>query len=133
MRNGHAQVTEMIRAARTGNSEALDRLLALYRNYLTFLARRGLDTALRVKAAPSDLVQETMPSRAAEQRERSVILADALAALGDEHRRVVVLRDIEQLEWEQVARRMGRTPGAVRMLWVRALEKLAPLIERSRT
>ena len=63
---------------------------------------------------------------------RSVILADALATLGDDQRRVVVLRDIEQLEWEQVARRMGRTSGAARMLWMRALKKLAPLIERSR-
>jgi hypothetical protein len=28
-----------------------------------------------------------------------------------------------------VARRMGRTPGAVRKLWARALKQLRPLID----
>ena len=33
-------------------------------------------------------------------------------------------------EWEEVARRMGRSEGAVRMLWARALKQLRPLIEK---
>ena len=70
------------------------------------------------------------PSQSAQRRELSLILADALAELTPEYREVVVLRTMEGRDWEDVARAMGRTPGAVRLLWARALKKLRPLIER---
>jgi RNA polymerase sigma-70 factor (ECF subfamily) len=37
---------------------------------------------------------------------------------------VLRLRNLEGLPFEEVARRMGRTPGAVRVLWLRALDRL---------
>jgi hypothetical protein len=39
------------------------------------------------------------------------------------------LRSIEERDWDDIARHMGRTPGAVRLLWARALKSLRPLIE----
>lgn len=69
------------------------------------------------------------PSQSAQRRELSIILADALAELASDHREVVVLRTLEGRDWDEVARAMGRTPGAVRLLWARALKKLRPLIE----
>jgi hypothetical protein len=39
-------------------------------------------------------------------------------------RDVLVLRHLEGLPFAEVARRMGRSPGAVRVLWLRALELL---------
>jgi RNA polymerase sigma-70 factor (ECF subfamily) len=69
------------------------------------------------------------PSESAQRREMSVVLADALAELTADHREVLVLRSIEELDWAEVARIMGRSPGAVRMLWARALKQLRPLIE----
>jgi RNA polymerase sigma-70 factor (ECF subfamily) len=69
------------------------------------------------------------PSQSAQRRELSIILADALAELASDHREVVLLRTLEGRDWEEVARAMGRTPGAVRLLWARALKKLRPLIE----
>jgi RNA polymerase sigma-70 factor (ECF subfamily) len=69
------------------------------------------------------------PSKSAERREMSVVLADALEALTADHREVLVLRSIEEQEWDEVAERMGRSPGAVRMLWARALKQIRPLIE----
>jgi RNA polymerase sigma-70 factor (ECF subfamily) len=69
------------------------------------------------------------PSAGAQRRELSVVLADALAQLGPDHREVIVLRSLEELEWDEVARRMGRSEGAVRILWARALKQLRPLIE----
>jgi RNA polymerase sigma-70 factor (ECF subfamily) len=59
-----------------------------------------------------------------------VVLADALADLSDDHREVIVLRSLEERDWNEVARRMGRTTGAVRLLWTRALKQLRPLIEK---
>ncbi len=64
------------------------------------------------------------PSSVARHREASLIVADRLARLPDAHREVIVLRNLEGLPFDEVARRMDRTAGAVRMLWLRALRRL---------
>ena len=51
-------------------------------------------------------------------------LAEVLARLPNDYREVIVLRKLEELSHEEVARRMGRGIGAARMLWVRALSRL---------
>ena len=57
------------------------------------------------------------PSQAAQRRELGVVLADALAALREEHREVIMLRNLQELEWPEVAARMQRSVGAAQMLW----------------
>jgi RNA polymerase sigma-70 factor (ECF subfamily) len=69
------------------------------------------------------------PSQSAQRRELSVVLADALADLSPDHREVIVLRTIEEREWDDVAATMGRSVGSVRLLWARALKKPRLLIE----
>lgn len=64
------------------------------------------------------------PSAQASRRERAAILADQLTGLPPDYREVIVLRNLEGLSFEEVACRMGRTAGAVRVLWVRAVERL---------
>jgi RNA polymerase sigma-70 factor (ECF subfamily) len=64
------------------------------------------------------------PSAQADRREQEVRLAEALARLPDDYREVLLLRNFEGLAHDEVAARMGRAPGAVRMLWVRALARL---------
>ena len=68
--------------------------------------------------------QSDSPSGLAQRNEHEVLLADALADLPDDYRQVILLRHIEGLQFEEVARRMDRSSGAVRMLWLRALERL---------
>ena len=63
------------------------------------------------------------------RREHEMLLADALAELPADYRDVIVLRHIEGLPFEEVAQRMERTAGAVRMLWLRALKKLREALE----
>jgi RNA polymerase sigma-70 factor, ECF subfamily len=67
---------------------------------------------------------QTSPSLAAIRKERSLLLADALARLADDYREVLILRHLEGLEFPEVAQRMNRSAGAVRVLWTRALKKL---------
>ena len=194
-----ANPARLVNAARGGDRESLQQLLALYVNYLKLLATSQLDNKLRARCSPSDLVQETLmeacrdfpmfrgsserefvvwlrkilvnnmgrlveqhvltqkrdvrrevslnnmrrslekstmrleavladhgesPSSNLQRRERAVILADHLAKLAPDHRQVVVLRNLESLPFNQVAIEMNRSTGAVRMLWLRAIEQL---------
>jgi RNA polymerase sigma-70 factor (ECF subfamily) len=64
------------------------------------------------------------PSQLASQRESALHLADALARLPEDYQTVILLRVFEELSAEEVAQRMGRTAGAVRMLQMRALTAL---------
>jgi RNA polymerase sigma-70 factor (ECF subfamily) len=72
--------------------------------------------------------RDNSPSQEAQRRERSVILADALAELDPEEREVVVLRNLRELDWNEIAARTGRSPDAARMLWTRALQRITPLL-----
>jgi RNA polymerase sigma-70 factor, ECF subfamily len=58
------------------------------------------------------------------QHETAVRLADALARLSEEYQTVLLLRVFEELTAEEVAERMDRSAGAVRMLQMRALTAL---------
>ncbi len=64
------------------------------------------------------------PSMAVQQREEAVQLADRLAQLPADYREVLVLRNLQSLPFEEVAERMGRSVGATRMLWLRAIDRL---------
>lgn len=63
------------------------------------------------------------PSAPVRQRERVVALADQLAKLRPQYRDVIVLRNLQGLSFDEIAARMERNSGAVRMLWLRAIEK----------
>ena len=103
MRDAHREISiEQV-------SAALDRSVV---NFAQVLADRG----------PS-------PSLPARQRERAVALADQLAKLRPQYRDVIVLRNLQGLSFEEVAERMNRKPGAVRMLWLRAIEKFKQTYE----
>jgi RNA polymerase sigma-70 factor (ECF subfamily) len=199
-----AAASELIRRCRAGESGAREQLFARYQHYLYVLAQAQLGRRLRVKCAPSDLVQQTLleahrdfvgfqgqhegellawlrrilahnlfnearrygaqqrnaerevsldgvragvddssaalerclavsgpsPSQAAQRHETAVHLADALARLPEDYQSVLLLRVFEELPAEEVARRMGRSAGAVRMLQMRALTALRQEMER---
>jgi RNA polymerase sigma-70 factor (ECF subfamily) len=76
--------------------------------------------------------QGESPSAPVRDRERAVAMADQLAKLRPDYREVIVLRNLQGLSFEEVAQRMDRKPGAVRMLWLRAIEKFRQLYEVSR-
>jgi RNA polymerase sigma-70 factor, ECF subfamily len=63
------------------------------------------------------------PSEQAMQRERAEAVGRVLALLPEDYREVIRLRYQEQLAFEQIAERMGRSNNAVRKLWARAVER----------
>jgi RNA polymerase sigma-70 factor (ECF subfamily) len=73
--------------------------------------------------------RSSSPSSHARRRERAACLADQLARLPTDYREVLVLRNLEGLPFPEVASRMNRSAGAVRILWVRAVDQLRRLLE----
>jgi RNA polymerase sigma-70 factor (ECF subfamily) len=69
-------------------------------------------------------VDGATPLDSAIQREEAVLVANALGALSDDHREVIILRNMESLQFPEVARRMGRSVDAVKSLWVRSVDQL---------
>jgi RNA polymerase sigma-70 factor (ECF subfamily) len=64
------------------------------------------------------------PSQIAGRDEAAVLLADALAALPPDYREALVLRNLEELTFPEVAERMGRSVDSVKKLWARGLAQL---------
>jgi RNA polymerase sigma-70 factor (ECF subfamily) len=64
------------------------------------------------------------PSEMLMRRETEMQLADAIAALPEDYQEVIVLRNLQRLPFDEVARRMSRSRPAAQMLWMRAIRSL---------
>ncbi len=61
----------------------------------------------------------------------AIALADQLAKLPADYREMLVLRNLQGLSFNEIAHRTGRSCGAVRMLWLRAIARFKQLSEVS--
>lgn len=68
------------------------------------------------------------PRTTALAAEEAEILRAAMEELPEDYERVIRLHNWEQIEFDEVAERMGRSPDAVRKLWTRAVLKLQKLV-----
>jgi RNA polymerase sigma-70 factor, ECF subfamily len=76
---------------------------------------------------------EDSPSQVLEWSETVLQLANAIESLPEDYRKVVMLRNVQDRPFREVANEMGRSIDSVEKLWVRALAKLKELIgERPR-
>src|SRR5262249_40919250 len=66
-----------------------------------------------------------------ERDRRSLLVAEALARLPERRRQVIDMYFLEQLSDAEICRRIGGSPGAVRVLRFRALEDLRRLLKAS--
>lgn len=64
------------------------------------------------------------PSEPLRVKEHAVDVANQLAQLRPQYREVIIMRNLQGLSFEEIADRMERNPGAVRMLWLRAIDRL---------
>ena len=64
------------------------------------------------------------PSADLRGQEQVSELEKALSTLPSEQRQVVVMRHLEGLAFNEISQRMGRSSGACRMLWMRAMDDL---------
>src|SRR5262245_19783679 len=75
-------------------------------------------------AAPLGPAPVSTPSAAAVRLEVAGAVERALEKLPEHYRQVIRWRQWEGLSFEEIARRLDRTPDAARMLWWRAVERL---------
>ena len=62
-----------------------------------------------------------------------MLLLEAMASLPEESRHALRMRYVESLPTKQIAERLGKTDGAVRVLLTRSLKRLQELLEKSQT
>jgi len=108
------QLANLARHYAGTQSRAVDREQAIAHSLLESTNR--IDSLLPAR--------DDSPSAAAINNERRLLLADALETLPEDYRKVILLRNVQELSYGDIANQMGRSEGAVRMLWVRALTAL---------
>jgi RNA polymerase sigma-70 factor (ECF subfamily) len=64
------------------------------------------------------------PSTQLMVQEQAQRLRQALERLPHDYRWAITLRYVEQCSFEEIGRRMHRTPNAARLLWLRAIERV---------
>ena len=69
------------------------------------------------------------PSTFAADREEAAAIDAALERLEAGERAVIILRNRDHLAWDEVGRRLDRSPDAARMLWKRAIQHLQQKLE----
>jgi len=97
-------------------------------------AKRSLGKELSIDAG-SDAARMDVADAAASPssqlvaRERDSALNDALEQLPPTYREVIAWRNFERRSFDQIGTHLGRSAGAARKLWVRAIERLQQLLD----
>lgn len=120
----HVLANEVRRYLRSRKRRA-DLEVALHEDIRRCLDRSSLALGRGALAAGG-----TSPSARVAREEDGLRLANALARLPEAYREVVRLRGLQDLPHEEIARRMGKSVAAVKMLWIRSLARLRREMDR---
>jgi RNA polymerase sigma-70 factor, ECF subfamily len=96
--------------------------------------KRQIDREIHLSQAPAgELLQaladdDSTPSGHALRQERDKSLEQALAQLPEHLRNVLQWRAYELCSFEEIGRRLGRSAGAARKQWARAVERLQQIL-----
>ncbi|MBK8978812.1 MAG: sigma-70 family RNA polymerase sigma factor [Planctomycetes bacterium] len=106
--------------------------------WLTVIARNRIRSAVRRHREESldtfvltGLSAGSGPSTAAELSELRERVVDALAAMSDDHRRAIELRQFDGLPFAAIGERLGRSENAAQLLFTRALVELGARLGRT--
>lgn len=116
---------------------AEQRIIDLHRKFFASQKRdAGREAALDAPAGGSGqrllidllIASLTSPSMAVVRDERQHLLMEAMTALPEESRTALRLRYVENLPSKEIAARLGKSDGAVRVLLTRTLNRLQQLL-----
>lgn len=80
-------------------------------------------SAVRLERIAVNHMQRS-PGSIVSHQELSVVVADAIAALPKDYQTVIAMRHFDELPFDEIAAAMQRTSGAVRMVWLRAIQQM---------
>jgi RNA polymerase sigma-70 factor (ECF subfamily) len=105
-----------------------------YRGTAKRQARREISMRVAAPDASDEFLRDPAdpgesPSQVVMRREQEIELADAISQLAEDYQEVIMLRNLQRLPFDEVARRMGRSRPATQMLWMRALRKLQETLQ----
>jgi RNA polymerase sigma-70 factor (ECF subfamily) len=107
----------------------LNNLANFSRHYRT-TAKRHVEREVPLQGQSSSLdlrdslaVSMPTPEEQAMEQEQVDMVDRVLERLPEDYRQVLLWRYREELAFEEIARRLGRTENAVRKLWARALDR----------
>jgi RNA polymerase sigma-70 factor (ECF subfamily) len=92
--------------------------------------RRKRPAAVAIEDAPEPMSPEADPQRQTAEAERRRVLAMSLRMLSEKERAALVLRDLEGLSTEEVARVLGSSEATVRSQISKARVKVKDFVER---
>lgn len=93
-------------------------------NHLRDMRRRGKEMTQPLEKQPLALLEQRTPDEQAHLREIEGAVAWGIAALAPDHREVLLLRDIEGLDYASIARIVRCRKGTVKSRIARAREQL---------
>jgi RNA polymerase sigma-70 factor, ECF subfamily len=89
---------------------------------------REQTSAAGVARLPHDV---PTPGTIASVQEQRVLVLRALDQLPEHYRRVLLLRQQDNLQFDEIGRRLGKTGESVRKMWARAVEQLKDILKTS--
>ncbi len=86
----------------------------------------GREAVVCIEDVDENMVEDSSlgPDRKAVLQENSALMAVALSRIPEEMRDVLMWRLVDGLSHAEISERMNRSPGAIRMLFLRSLERL---------
>ncbi|WP_373652771.1 sigma-70 family RNA polymerase sigma factor [Schlesneria sp. DSM 10557] len=116
---------------------AEQRIIDAHRHHVA-AQKRSVDREVSIDVAPAGhhargflqllAASMTTPSQAFSRDQKEFLLQEAVSSLPEEQRELLRLRYVEGLPTRDVATRMGKSDGAVRVLLTRTLSKLQQLL-----
>jgi len=67
---------------------------------------------------------QASPSQIVSGEEEALRIADYVASLSEDYQKVIALRNFGGMRFDEIASLMNRSPQAVRLLWLRAINRL---------
>jgi RNA polymerase sigma-70 factor, ECF subfamily len=78
------------------------------------------------KTLPS---KEETPSKIVSSGEDTLLIQRLLTNLPDEYRLVIQWRNLDGIQFNEIASRLGKTSGATRLVWLRAIRMLREMYQ----
>src|SRR5687767_2967304 len=113
---------------RIAKNQSLNRIKYLERRGRSM--RRSIDEISDERMARAEDGVERRPDVLIEGGETAALVQQAIATLGEEHRMVLVLRDVEDLSYEEISQITGLPIGTVKSRIHRGRSALAVRLER---